>query len=156
MEAAATNGAVATKADLDFHLAVARASGDEYFEAVLAGGGRTGLRAGGGRTGLRDWRRPAQHVYFDFSGYSDMAIGLARLFGIMTLTRPLEHLRIVQTERVVLFQAIEARDKGRRPSIRRGEALFGHRYLADELPGSAVARTREANRRTGCIRRHLG
>src|SRR5271154_6296633 len=80
MEAAATNGAVATRADLDFHLAGARASGNEYFEAVL-----------------QSMQTPIE-----------FAINLARS---LTLTRPLEHLRIVQTEHVVLLQAIEARDK---------------------------------------------
>ena len=80
MEAAATDGAVATRADLEFHLAVARASGNEYFEAVL-----------------QSMRTPIE-----------FAINLARS---LTLTRPLEHLRIVQTEHVVLFQAIEARDR---------------------------------------------
>ena len=80
MEAAATNGAIATKADLEFHLAVSRASGNEYFEAVL-----------------QSMRTPIE-----------FAINLARS---LTLTRPLQHLRIVQTEHVVLFQAIEARDR---------------------------------------------
>jgi GntR family transcriptional repressor for pyruvate dehydrogenase complex len=80
MEAAATNGVVAVKADLEFHLSVARASGNEYFEAMM-----------------HSMRTPIE-----------FAINLARS---LTLTRPLEHLRTVQTEHVVLFQAIEARDK---------------------------------------------
>jgi GntR family transcriptional regulator, transcriptional repressor for pyruvate dehydrogenase complex len=80
MEAAATNGVVAVKADLEFHLSVARASGNEYFEAVM-----------------QSMRTPIE-----------FAINLARS---LTLTRPLDHLRTVQTEHVVLFQAIEARDK---------------------------------------------
>ena len=80
MEAAATDGAVATRADLEFHLAVARASGNEYFEAVL-----------------QSMRTPIE-----------FAINLARS---LTLTRPLEHLRMVQAEHVVLLKAIEARDR---------------------------------------------
>jgi GntR family transcriptional repressor for pyruvate dehydrogenase complex len=80
MEAAAANGGVAVKADLEFHLSVARASGNEYFEAMM-----------------HSMRTPIE-----------FAINLARS---LTLTRPLEHLRTVQTEHVVLFQAIEARDK---------------------------------------------
>ena len=68
------------KADLEFHLSVARASGNEYFEAVM-----------------QSMRTPIE-----------FAINLARS---LTLTRPLEHLRTVQTEHVVLFQAIEARDR---------------------------------------------
>src|SRR6202021_944092 len=80
MEGAAAQGAPPTKAGLEFHLAVARASGNEYFEAVL-----------------NSMRTPIE-----------FAINLARS---LTLTRPLEHLRIVQTEHVVLFQAIAARDK---------------------------------------------
>jgi DNA-binding FadR family transcriptional regulator len=80
MEAAATNGVVAVKADLEFHLSVARASGNEYFEAVM-----------------QSMRTPIE-----------FAINLARS---LTLTRPLDHLRTVQTEHVVLFEAIAARDR---------------------------------------------
>ena len=70
-------------ADLEFHLAVARASGNEFFEAVM-----------------QSMRTPIE-----------FAINLARS---LTLTRPLEHLRAVQTEHVVMFEAIEARRQGRR------------------------------------------
>jgi DNA-binding FadR family transcriptional regulator len=80
IEAAASNGGVAMKADLEFHLEIARASGNEYFEAVM-----------------HSMRTPIE-----------FAINLARS---LTLTRPLEHRRIVQNEHVVLFQAIEARDR---------------------------------------------
>jgi DNA-binding GntR family transcriptional regulator len=38
----------------------------------------------------------------------EFAINLARS---LTLTRPLEHLRAVQTEHVMMFEAIEAQDK---------------------------------------------
>ena len=41
----------------------------------------------------------------------EFAINLARS---LTLTRPLEHLRAVQTEHVTMFEAIEARRQGRR------------------------------------------
>jgi len=114
MEAAATDGAVATRADLEFHLAVARASGNEYFEAVL-----------------QSMRTPIE-----------FAINLARS---LTLTRPLEHLRIVQTEHVVLFQAIEARDKdAARAAMRRHIENTCKRVF--EGPGAGGTRTAELER----------
>jgi GntR family transcriptional regulator, transcriptional repressor for pyruvate dehydrogenase complex len=61
-------------------MAVARASDNEFFEAVM-----------------QSMRMPME-----------FAINLARS---LTLTRPLEHLRDVQTEHVTMFEAIEARDK---------------------------------------------
>ena len=61
-------------------MAVARASDNEFFEAVM-----------------QSMRMPME-----------FAINLARS---LTLTRPLEHLRAVQTEHVTMFEAIEARDK---------------------------------------------
>src|SRR6202171_2437226 len=80
MEAAISSGLVGESADLEFHIAVARASDNEFFEAVM-----------------QSMRMPIE-----------FAINLARS---LTLTRPLEHLRAVQTEHVVMFEAIEARDK---------------------------------------------
>lgn len=80
MEAAASSGMLGMSADLEFHVAVARASGNEFFEAAM-----------------QSMRMPIE-----------FAINLARS---LTLTRPLEHLRAVQTEHVVMFEAIEARDK---------------------------------------------
>jgi len=80
METATAHGMVGMSADLEFHLAVARASGNEFFETVM-----------------QSIRMPIE-----------FAINLARS---LTLTRPLEHLRTVQTEHVVMFEAIEARDK---------------------------------------------
>ncbi len=80
MEAAASSGMLGMSADLEFHMAVARASGNEFFEAAM-----------------QSMRMPIE-----------FAINLARS---LTLTRPLEHLKAVQTEHVVMFEAIEARDK---------------------------------------------
>jgi DNA-binding GntR family transcriptional regulator len=50
----------------------------------------------------------AHHDLLAVRAASLIAINLARS---LTLTRPLEHLRAVQTEHVVMFEAIEARDK---------------------------------------------
>jgi GntR family transcriptional regulator, transcriptional repressor for pyruvate dehydrogenase complex len=80
MEAATNDGTVSMYMDLEFHLTVARASGNEFFEIVM-----------------QSMRLPIE-----------FAINLARS---LTLTRPLEHLRTVQNEHVVLFEAIEARDE---------------------------------------------
>src|SRR6202790_5834365 len=67
MEAAISGGLAGERADLEFHIAVARASDNEFFEAVM-----------------QSMRMPIE-----------FAINLARS---LTLTRPLEHLRAVQTE----------------------------------------------------------
>jgi GntR family transcriptional repressor for pyruvate dehydrogenase complex len=80
MEAAISRGLVGMSADLEFHMAVARAFENEFFEAVM-----------------QSMRMPIE-----------FAINLARS---LTLTRPLEHLRVVQTEHVMMFEAIEAQDK---------------------------------------------
>jgi DNA-binding FadR family transcriptional regulator len=80
MEAAIARGQVGESADLEFHIAVARASDNEFFEAVM-----------------QSMRMPIE-----------FAINLARS---LTLIRPLEHLRAVQTEHVMMFEAIEAGDK---------------------------------------------
>jgi DNA-binding FadR family transcriptional regulator len=80
MEAAISRGLVGMSADLEFHMAVARASENEFFEAAM-----------------QSMRMPIE-----------FAINLARS---LTLTRPLEHLRVVQTEHVMMFEAIEAQDK---------------------------------------------
>lgn len=79
MEMAAARGMIGMSADLEFHIAVARASGNEFFETVM-----------------QSMRTPIE-----------FAINLARS---LTLTRPIEHLRTVQIEHVVLFEAIEAQD----------------------------------------------
>jgi GntR family transcriptional regulator, transcriptional repressor for pyruvate dehydrogenase complex len=80
METATAHGMVGMSADLEFHLSVARASGNEFFEAVM-----------------QSIRTPIE-----------FAINLARS---LSLTRPLEHLRTVQTEHVVMLEAIAAGDK---------------------------------------------
>ncbi|WP_158816325.1 FadR/GntR family transcriptional regulator [Methylocapsa sp. S129] len=80
METATAQGKVGMSADLEFHIAVARASGNEFFEAVM-----------------QSMRTPIE-----------FAINLGRS---LSLTRPREHLRIIQTEHVVMIDAIEARDK---------------------------------------------
>jgi GntR family transcriptional regulator, transcriptional repressor for pyruvate dehydrogenase complex len=80
MEEAISRGLIGTSADVEFHMAVARASDNEFFETVM-----------------QSMRMPME-----------FAINLARS---LTLTRPLEHLRAVQTEHVTMFEAIEARDK---------------------------------------------
>jgi DNA-binding FadR family transcriptional regulator len=67
-------------ADIAFHLAVARASGNAFFEAVM-----------------QSMRTPLE-----------FAVNLARS---LTLTRPMEHMLIVQAEHVAIFEAIEARDE---------------------------------------------
>ena len=111
LEAAAADGVVAVKADLEFHLSVARASGNEYFEAVM-----------------QSMRTPIE-----------FAINLARS---LTLTRPLDHLRTVHTEHVVLFEAIEARDRAAaRTAMRRHIENTCKRVF--EGPGVGVARTPE-------------
>jgi GntR family transcriptional repressor for pyruvate dehydrogenase complex len=80
MEKATAQGMVGMSADLEFHIAVARASGNEFFEAVM-----------------QAMRTPIE-----------FAINLGRS---LSLTRPREHLRIVQTEHVVMIDAIEAQDR---------------------------------------------
>jgi GntR family transcriptional repressor for pyruvate dehydrogenase complex len=80
METATAHGMVGMSADLEFHIAVARASGNEFFEAVM-----------------QSMRTPIE-----------FAINLGRS---LSLTRPREHLRIVQTEHVVMLEAIAAKDK---------------------------------------------
>jgi DNA-binding FadR family transcriptional regulator len=80
MESATARGMVGMSADLEFHLGVARASGNEFFETVM-----------------ESIRTPIE-----------FAINLARS---LTLRRPLDHLRTIQREHVVMFEAIEAHDK---------------------------------------------
>jgi GntR family transcriptional regulator, transcriptional repressor for pyruvate dehydrogenase complex len=80
MDMAIAQGMVGMSADYEFHLAVARASGNEFFEAVM-----------------QSMRMPIE-----------FAINLARS---LSLTRPIEHLRTVQNEHVLMFEAIEASDK---------------------------------------------
>jgi GntR family transcriptional regulator, transcriptional repressor for pyruvate dehydrogenase complex len=81
MESAVAQGIIGMSADFEFHLAIARASGNEFFENVM-----------------RAMRTPIE-----------FAINLARS---LALTRTREHLLTVQAEHVVMFEAIEARDKG--------------------------------------------
>jgi hypothetical protein len=87
IEEAISRGLIGTSADVEFHMAVARASDNEFFEAVM-----------------QSMRMPME-----------FAINLARS---LTLARPLEHLRAVQTEHVTMFEAIEARDKDARGHMR--------------------------------------
>ena len=69
----------------------------------------------------------------------EFAINLARS---LTLTRPLEHLRIVQAEHVVLFKAIEARDRdAARAAMRRHIENTCKRVF--EGPGAVGIRTPE-------------
>ncbi len=109
MEAAASSGMLGMSADLEFHIAVARASGNEFFEAAM-----------------QSMRMPIE-----------FAINLARS---LTLTRPLEHLRAVQTEHVVMLEAIEARDKdAARLAMRRHIENACRRVF--EGPGGGASRT---------------
>ena len=80
MEAATVSGTVSMRMDIEFHFAVARASGNEFFESVM-----------------QSMRQPIE-----------FAVNLARS---LSLKRPLEHLRAVQNEHVVIYEAIEARDQ---------------------------------------------
>lgn len=80
METAMTEGIVGMNADIEFHFTVARASGNEFFEAVM-----------------QSMRTPLE-----------FAVNLARS---LTLTRPMEHMLLVQAEHVAMFEAIEAQDK---------------------------------------------
>jgi GntR family transcriptional regulator, transcriptional repressor for pyruvate dehydrogenase complex len=111
MEEAISRGLVGMSADLEFHMAVARGSENEFFEAVM-----------------QSMRMPIE-----------FAINLARS---LTLTRPLEHLRAVQTEHVTMFEAIEARDKD-------AARLAMRTHIEDacmrifEGPGSNASRTGE-------------
>lgn len=111
MEAAISSGVIGMSADIEFHIAVARASGNEFFEAVM-----------------QSMRMPIE-----------FAINLARS---LTLTRPFEHLRAVQTEHVVMFEAIEARDKdAARLAMRTHIEKACLRVF--EGPGSGASRTGE-------------
>ena len=121
MEAAATNGVVAVKADLEFHLSVARASGNEYFEAVM-----------------HSMRTPIE-----------FAINLARS---LTLTRPLDHLRTVQTEHVVLFEAIEARDKDAARAAMRWHIENTCKRVFDGPDGGAAPTPEQGGARPGLSR----
>ncbi|MBN8994255.1 MAG: FadR family transcriptional regulator [Rhizobiales bacterium] len=80
MQGAINQGVAGMDADLDFHLAVTRASGNEFFEAVM-----------------QSMRRPLE-----------FAVNLARN---LTLTRPREHMLLVQGEHVAIFEAIAAGDR---------------------------------------------
>lgn len=111
MEAAMSGGMVGKNADLEFHIAVARASGNEFFEAVM-----------------QSMRTPIE-----------FAINLARS---LTLTRPLEHLRAVQTEHVVMFEAIEAGDKDAARLAMRTHIENACRRVF-EGPGGGASRTGE-------------
>ena len=116
MEAAIALGQVGESADLEFHIAVARASDNEFFEAVMQ----------------------SMRVPIEF------AINLARS---LTLTRPLEHLRAVQTEHVMMFEAIEARDRD-------AARLAMRTHIEDacmrifEGPGGGASRTGESKNMT--------
>ena len=80
MESSIAEGVSGMGADVEFHFAVARASGNEFFEAVM-----------------QSMRTPLE-----------FAVNLARS---LTLTRPIEHLLIVQAEHVAMYEAIRAQDK---------------------------------------------
>ena len=76
-------------ADIAFHEAVARASGNAFFE-----------------TAMLSMRTPLE-----------FAVNLARS---LALTRPLQHMLMVQAEHVAIFKAIEAQDKDGARSAMRG------------------------------------
>lgn len=80
MQGAINQGVAGMDADLDFHLAVTHASGNEFFEAVM-----------------QSMRKPLE-----------FAVNLARN---LTLTRPKEHMLLVQGEHVAIFEAIAAGDR---------------------------------------------
>jgi DNA-binding FadR family transcriptional regulator len=104
MQAAINQGVAGMDADLDFHLAVTHASGNEFFEAVM-----------------QSMRRPLE-----------FAVNLART---LTLTRPHEHMLLVQAEHVAIFEAIEAADKdAARRAMRRH--IQNARWRVFEGPGS--------------------
>ena len=116
MEAAIARGQVGESADLEFHIAVARASDNEFFEAVMQ----------------------SMRVPIEF------AINLARS---LTLTRPLEHLRAVQTEHVMMFEAIEARDRDAARLAMRTHIEDACRRIF-EGPGGGASRTGESKNMT--------
>lgn len=80
LEDAITQRIIGKDADYDFHIAVAHASANDFFEVVLTS------------------MRPS----------IEFAINLSRS---LSLTRPLERLRIVQAEHIAIFTAIESGDK---------------------------------------------
>jgi DNA-binding FadR family transcriptional regulator len=75
LEDAVARGTVGTRADYDFHVAVAQASANEFFETVL----------------------------HSMRGSIEFAINLSRS---LSLTRPLERLRIVQAEHEAILAAV--------------------------------------------------
>jgi DNA-binding FadR family transcriptional regulator len=104
MQAAINQGVAGMDADLEFHLAVTHASGNEFFEAVM-----------------QSMRRPLE-----------FAVDLART---LTLSRPKDHMLLVQAEHVAIFEAIEAGDKdAARRTMRRH--IQNARWRVFEGPGS--------------------
>jgi DNA-binding FadR family transcriptional regulator len=79
MEKAVAEGVVGMSPDIEFHFAVARASENEFFEAVL----------------------------HSMRGPLEFAVNLARS---LSLTRPLEHLLLVQAQHVAIYEAIREQD----------------------------------------------
>jgi DNA-binding FadR family transcriptional regulator len=104
MQAAINQGVAGMDADLDFHLAVTHASGNEFFEAVM-----------------QSMRKPLE-----------FAVDLART---LTLSRPKDHMLLVQAEHVAIFEAIADADKdAARRAMRRH--IQNARWRVFEGPGS--------------------
>jgi alginate O-acetyltransferase complex protein AlgI len=111
---------------------------DGTFDAAAAGYTLSMLEGWGGALAY------ALQIYFDFSGYSDMAIGLARLFGIrlpINFASPYKASSIIQfwsswhitltrflTSYIynpLAVHAARARAQQGKPPLRRGQASFG-------------------------------
>jgi alginate O-acetyltransferase complex protein AlgI len=120
---------------------------DGSFDAAAAGYALSMLEGWGGALAY------ALQIYFDFSGYSDMAIGLARLFGIrlpINFASPYKASSIIQfwsswhitltrflTSYIynpLAVRAARARAERGKPPLRRGQASFGAFLQSLALP----------------------
>lgn len=105
MNTAMVEGSVGMNPDIEFHLTVARASGNEFFESVM-----------------NAMRTPMEFV-----------VDLARR---LTLTRPYEHMLLVQAEHVAICNAIEVKDGNAARRAARAH-LHNARWRVFEGPGGA-------------------